>query len=64
VLGGMIGNEEDQARRDIVVINASAALVAAGVAEDFQEGAVRAEAAIDTGLAAEKLQALAGFGRE
>jgi anthranilate phosphoribosyltransferase len=64
VLGGMIGNEEDQARRNIVVINASAALVAAGVAEDFQEGAVRAEAAIDTGLAAEKLQALARFGRE
>jgi len=64
VLGGMIGNEEDQARRDIVVINASAALVAAGVAEDFQEGAVKAEAAIDTGLAALKLQALARFGRE
>jgi anthranilate phosphoribosyltransferase len=64
VLGGMIGSEEDQAHRDIVVINASAALVAAGVAEDFQEGAVQAEAAIDAGLAALKLQALARFGRE
>ena len=64
VLGGMIGNEEDQVRRDIVVINASAALVAAEVAEDFREGVVKAEAAINAGLAAEKLQALARFGRE
>jgi len=64
VLGGIIGNEEDQARRDIVVINASAALVAAEVAEDFREGVVKVEAAINAGLAAEKLQALARFGRE
>jgi len=47
-----------------VVINASAALVAAEVAEDFREGVVKAEAAINAGLAAEKLQALARFGRE
>ena len=63
VFAGITESEEDQARRDIVVINASAALVAAGVAEDFREGAAKAEKAIDTGLAAEKLQVLARFGR-
>jgi anthranilate phosphoribosyltransferase len=63
VLAGITESEEDQARRDIVVINASAALVAAGVAEDFREGAVKAGEAIETGLAAEKLQVLARFGR-
>jgi anthranilate phosphoribosyltransferase len=57
-------NERDRARRDIVVINASAALVAAGVAEDFHEGAVKAEQAIVTGAAAAKLEALRKFARD
>jgi anthranilate phosphoribosyltransferase len=47
-----------------VVINASAALVAAGVAEDFRDGAKKAEKAIVTGAAAEKLEALRKFGRD
>ena len=55
-------NDEDRARRDIVVANASAALVAAGLAGNFREGAVQAEKAIGAGLAAEKLQALVQFG--
>jgi anthranilate phosphoribosyltransferase len=46
-------------RRDIVVVNAAAALVAGGRARDFKEGAQQAEGSIDTGAAARKLQALA-----
>ena len=64
IFAGMIENQEDRARRDIVVINASAALVAAGVAEDFREGAEKAEQAIGSGAAAVKLEALRQFGRD
>src|SRR6267154_2501192 len=64
IFGAMIKNEEDHARRDIVVINASAALVVAGVVEDFREGAEKAERAIVSGAAAVKLEALRQFGRD
>lgn len=47
--------------RDIVVVNASAALVAAGRATDFREGVRLAEKSIDSGAAREKLEALAAF---
>jgi anthranilate phosphoribosyltransferase len=45
-------------RRDIVVMNATAALVAAGVAKNFREGAAMAREAIDSGAARRKLKAL------
>jgi anthranilate phosphoribosyltransferase len=48
-------------RRDIVMVNASAALVAAGKAESFAEGVRRAADAIDSGAARAKLEALAEF---
>ena len=48
-------------RREIVVINAAAALVAAGVAADFQEAAILAGEAILSGAAAAKLAALVAF---
>ncbi len=48
-------------RRDIVLMNASAALVAAGRAANFREGAWLAATSIDTGAAFEKLAALAEF---
>jgi anthranilate phosphoribosyltransferase len=48
-------------KRDIVLMNAAAALVAAGHARDFQEGVRLAAHAIDTGAAREKLLALAEF---
>src|SRR6202012_4790631 len=54
---------ESGARRDVVVMNAAAALVAAGVAENFAEGARSARAAIDSGAAREKLAALVDFTR-
>jgi anthranilate phosphoribosyltransferase len=52
---------ERGARRDVVLANASAALVAAGLAADFLQGARRAAEAIDSGAAAERLQALVEF---
>ena len=64
IFGGVIESVEDRARRDIVIINAAAALVAAGAAENFRDGAEKAEKAISTGLAAEKLQALRKYGRD
>jgi anthranilate phosphoribosyltransferase len=48
-------------RRDIVLVNAAAALVAVGRAGDFQEGVALAAAAIDSGAAREKAEALARF---
>ncbi|MCF8035382.1 MAG: anthranilate phosphoribosyltransferase [Desulfobacteraceae bacterium] len=51
-------------RRDIVVINAAAALMAAGRAEKIGPGIEMAESAIDTGAAADKLESLIAFTRE
>lgn len=48
----------------MVVLNASAALVAAGKAEDFREGIRIAEASLDDGTASEKLASLIRFMQE
>jgi anthranilate phosphoribosyltransferase len=48
-------------RRDIVVANAAAAIVASGRATDFLEGAQLAAASIDSGEARKKLDALIVF---
>jgi anthranilate phosphoribosyltransferase len=50
--------------RDIVLVNAAAALVAAGKAETFLEGMALGVVSIDSGAAKGKVEALAGFGRE
>lgn len=47
--------------RDIVLVNAAAALVAAGKAGDFAAGAALARRAIDSGAARRKLEELARF---
>jgi len=44
--------------RDIVLLNASAALIAANLAEDFKEGIELAKKSIDSGAAKEKLDQL------
>jgi anthranilate phosphoribosyltransferase len=51
-------------RRDIVVANAAAAIVASGRATDFLEGAQLAAASIDSGQACKKLEALIAFSLE
>ena len=50
------------ARRDIVLLNAAAALVAAGLAADLKEGVGLGAEAIDSGQAAVTLEKLRGFG--
>jgi anthranilate phosphoribosyltransferase len=51
-------------RRDLVLANSSAALVAAGKAADFHGGAALAAESIDSGAARAKLQALVAFTRQ
>ena len=48
-------------KRDIVLMNAAAALVAANHASDFKEGIRLAAQSLDSGAARKKLQALAEF---
>ncbi|HMD49274.1 MAG TPA: anthranilate phosphoribosyltransferase [Bryobacteraceae bacterium] len=52
---------EKGAQRDIVLVNAAAALLAAGVAVDVKEAIARAGESLDSGAAAQKLEALAKF---
>ena len=52
---------ERSAKRDVVLLNAAAALVAAGRADGIAEGLPMAKQSIDSGKAAEKLDALARF---
>lgn len=52
---------ESGPRRDIVLLNAAAALVVAHRAKDFKEGIELAEKSIDSGRALEKLQLLIEF---
>ncbi len=48
-------------KRDMVLLNAAAAFVAAGLDADFRAGIQRAEASIDSGSAKEKLEKLIAF---
>jgi anthranilate phosphoribosyltransferase len=52
---------EKSARRDVVLLNAAAALVAAGRADHLRDAVPLATNAIDSGSAREKLVALIGF---
>jgi anthranilate phosphoribosyltransferase len=45
----------------VVILNAAAALVVAGMAENFRDAAKLAERVISSGAATEKLQQLAAF---
>jgi anthranilate phosphoribosyltransferase len=53
---------EKGARRDMVLLNAAAAFVAAGEAKDLQEGIAIATKSIDSGCALEKLDKLVSMG--
>ncbi len=53
--------DEPGPARDTVVVNAAAALVAAGVAANFREAAGLASFVISSGAAAEKLASLVAF---
>jgi len=60
ILRGVLEGKKD-ARRNIVVMNTAAVLVAGNIAADYLEGAKRAEDSIDSGRAMEKLQKMIAF---
>lgn len=60
IVKATLGGERGPAR-DIVLVNAAAALVAAGKAENYTDGMRLAAESIDSGAAREKLEALAAF---
>ena len=60
MLMGVLQGEQGPAR-DIVCLNAGAALYAANVASSIEEGLQRAQAAIDSGAALKKLHALVTY---
>ena len=57
-------NGEEGPRRDIVLLNAAAAIVAGGKAGDLNEGVQTAAEVIDSGKALEKLEGLVAASRE
>ncbi len=57
----VLAGEERGHRRDVVLLNAAAALVAGGVAADLTEGIARAAESIDSGAALRKLDALIAY---
>ena len=55
IVRDILAGDETGARKDIVVLNAAAAIVVAGLADGFADGIVKAKEAIETGKAAEAL---------
>jgi anthranilate phosphoribosyltransferase len=60
LIGAILSGEKGP-RRDVVIANASAVIVAAGIASDFLDGALRATHSIDSGKAKQKLETLIAF---
>lgn len=58
ILRGILSGDIRDAKRDVVLLNAGAALVAAGTAADLTEGIRMATDTLDSGLALAKLDAL------
>jgi len=55
---------EDGARRNSILLNAAAAVAAAGLADDLRDGLELARQAVDSGVAAERLEQLIAFSQE
>lgn len=63
ILRGVLAGTVRDAKRDVVVLNAGAALMAAGQVDDLKAGIQRATEAIESGAALGKLDALILFSR-
>lgn len=61
ILRGVLSGEIQDARRDVVLLNAAAALLAAGKASDIREGIHLASHVISSGAALAKLEALVRY---
>ncbi|MFQ3565580.1 MAG: anthranilate phosphoribosyltransferase [Aggregatilineales bacterium] len=64
ILRGVLDGSITDAKRDVVLLNAGAALVAGGLAEDIREGIQQAELVIARGAALERLQALISYSQQ
>ena len=64
VLHGKRINQKQAAARDIVLMNAGAAIYVAGQAESLQAGINKAAEVIDSGAALEKLNQLIGRSKQ
>ena len=61
MLGAQALQGEQGPARDIVCLNAGAALYAANVAASIEDGLQRAQAALDSGAALQKLKQLVAY---
>jgi anthranilate phosphoribosyltransferase len=61
VIRSVFSGEEQGGKRDAILLNAAGAIAAGGHAEDLHEGLELARRAVDSGAAAERLDALVAF---
>jgi anthranilate phosphoribosyltransferase len=61
VIRAVFTGEEQGPKRDAILLNAAGAIAAGGHAEDLREGLDVAQRTVDSGAAAERLEALAAF---
>jgi anthranilate phosphoribosyltransferase len=64
ILRGILKGEVNGAKRDVVLLNAAAALIAGGKADEFVDGIRLARHVLDSGAALAKLDALIKYSRE
>jgi anthranilate phosphoribosyltransferase len=64
ILRGILSGELRDAKRDVVVLNSGAALMAGGAAENLEIGLKRAAEAIDSGAALAKLDGLIAYSQK
>ena len=64
VIRAVFSGAERGAKRDAILLNAAGAIAAAGQAEDLRDGLELARRTVDSGAAAERLEALVAFSRD
>lgn len=64
ILRGVLSGEIQDAKRDVVVLNAAAALIAAGVVENVADGIEQSARVIDSGAALQKLDGLIAYSKQ
>jgi anthranilate phosphoribosyltransferase len=64
ILRGVLSGEVNHAKREVILLNAAAALMAGGLVADFPTGIQRAAQVIDSGAALAKLDDLIAFSQE
>jgi anthranilate phosphoribosyltransferase len=64
VIRAVFSGDERGAKRDAILLNAAGAIAASGHAENLRDGLELARETVDSGAAAERLDALAAFSRD